>query len=102
MRILVERLEPSVSSKDKRVYYTFWVRFIDTSGTLLYISTAGWRYWPDTRKMGTPAINKGPGKGYFNTVQVPSEVYNIIQTQVEDILGLGPILEPSEGLPTAA
>ena len=90
MKIIIERLEPATKTVSgvKTTYYTFWVRFYETTGELLYVTTAGWRYWPDKRKVGSPAIFKGQGKGYFNTLHFPAEVYNIVHTQVEEALGI--------------
>lgn len=82
MKILVEQIKPGGSPNASRPYYTFWVRVMDmrTGG---WFTSGGWRYFPDTRVIGSPSISKGNGS-YVASVKYDALVRAEIQRQIEE------------------
>jgi hypothetical protein len=96
MKVLIEQIKPGVSPNTSQVYYTFWVRFMDVK-TGLWITSGGWRYFPDTRTVYSPSVSKGNGS-YVTTVKTSTELHNLIQSKLETLLAD----EVVEELPVAA
>jgi hypothetical protein len=80
--VLVEQIRPS----DDGSYYTFWVRFIDGAH---WHTISGWRYWPETDKLGTPSYPKGGGK-FVGTIKMDSGTYEQVKDGIRRFVGVHP------------
>jgi hypothetical protein len=73
-------VNPHEKSARKQPYYTFWVHMW-IAGTQ-YVTIAGWKYYPDTKKIGLPSIHKGAGH-YNNIIKIDHESREFIRQQAE-------------------
>ncbi len=85
--ILIDNLtyQESKNKNEPSKYYTFWLRVRVEAGEFLAI--AGWRYFPETRSLATPAIRKGDGK-FFNTTKLSPRLYDAVKAMVEEAIGI--------------
>ena len=67
----------------KRGYFAFWVRLLDKD---LSIAVSGFKYFPDSRTVSSPSNCKGDGK-FVNTTKLSAELYNLIMTKAQEMLG---------------
>lgn len=89
MKLLVEQIKPGGSPNASAPYYTFWVRVMDPK-TGWWMTTGGWRYFPDRKTVGSPSISKGNGS-YVASVKYDALMRNEIQRQIEEFFESGPV-----------
>ena len=84
MFIAIENAVPQ-KAKTGRVYFSFWAKlFFDDEGSRA-ISVSGFKYFPDTKSVSTPSINKGDTK-FINTSKLTAEMYNDIRQAAENAI----------------
>ena len=83
--ITLEQITEQVS-KNNKPYFSFWVR-LNFNGR--FLSVAGWKYFPQDRKLSTPSQGKGDGK-FVNTAKVDPKLYNDVLTLADQTFG-GPV-----------
>ena len=73
--LMVEGFKPQ-ETKAGRKYYSFWVKILLGE---MFISIAGWKYFPDLDTVSSPSIGKGQEKGFFNTCKMNVAFYKAVQ-----------------------
>lgn len=71
------------TSRQGRQYFSFSVRLLAGD---IFLSTVGWKYYPDSQTISTPSQAKGDGK-FINTVKMSATLYNRVQDEARRFFG---------------
>lgn len=73
-------------TKDGRRYYSFGVTWRVVASEPVepeFVTTYGWRYFPDKDALSTPSINVG--KKFINTHRISADMYNEIKEKIQEL-----------------
>lgn len=92
MFVAIDGIAPQRSQSGRR-YFSFWAKlYFDDE---LSINVSGFKYYPDTKTISTPSVNKG-GDKFINTAKLSGKMYNAIREAAETAIApQAGALEPS-------
>lgn len=90
MFVAIDNIAPHIA-RNTRQYFSFWAKVYFDNET--FISVSGFKYYPDTKTISTPSVNKGDEK-FINTAKLSAKLYNSIRSAAEN--AISPQLVQSE------
>lgn len=82
MFVAIDNIAPHEARNGRR-YFSFWAKvYFDDNR---FMSVSGFKYYPDTKTISTPSVNKGDEK-FINTAKLSALLYNDIRSAAENAI----------------